>query len=169
MNRSHLPELRWTTDPNTDLRVSAPEGISVFIFFGSNRLGMINKKGTVKQTYCFGSGLCISGKLRWNVIHNRASARFHRELVLALESARTRLAVAMASETKSTPPDRWQYYFETADRTRQFMKRLRKANSDMLHEKQEWIRALESLKHLPAHSKAPRLCQLLREIVSIDD
>lgn len=103
------------------------------------------------------------------MIYNRVSARFHRELVLALESARIRLAIAMASETKSTPLDRWRYYLETADQTCRLMKKLRRANADSLHENQEWITALDNLKHLPVHSKALWLCQLLQEIAKISD
>jgi acyl-CoA reductase-like NAD-dependent aldehyde dehydrogenase len=82
----------------------------------------------------------------------------HRELALTLERARTRLAVAMASETKSNPPDRWQHCLETADRARRFMKKLRRADSDGLQEEQGWIPALEKLKYLPAHNKTLRHC-----------
>jgi len=99
-------------------------------------------------------------------MHNRASTKVHRELLLALESARTRLAVAMAAETKSTPLDRRQYYLDTADRTRRFMKKLRKANADKATEPQDLIRALETLKQLPIHDKAQRLCQVLRDVVT---
>ena len=91
---------------------------------------------------------------------------------MALESARPRLAVAIASETKSTPLDRRQYYLETADRMRRFSKKLRKSGFRTLQERREWIHALDALKQLPAQSKALRLCQNLRDIVrglAIDD
>jgi hypothetical protein len=110
--------------------------------------------------------LCISGKLRWNVIHNRAFTKIHRELVLALESARMRLAVAIASETKSTPPDRRRYYLDTSDRIRRFIKSLRKGDPDVLQQRQAWVQALDALNRLPVHSKALLLCQVLREIVT---
>jgi hypothetical protein len=99
------------------------------------------------------------------VIHNRALTKIHRELVWALESARTRLAVAIAAETKSTPPDRWLYYMETADGMRRAAKRLRKAGSCALNERQNWIYALQALRRIPAQLKALRLCFLLREIL----
>jgi chromatin segregation and condensation protein Rec8/ScpA/Scc1 (kleisin family) len=110
--------------------------------------------------------LCISGKLRCDVIHNRASTKIYRELILALESARMRLAVAIALETKSTPPDRRWYYMETSDRMRRFIKSLRKRGSDVLQERQAYIQALDALNRVPVHSKAFLLCQLLCDIVA---
>jgi len=86
-------------------------------------------------------------------------------MLIAVESARTLLAVAIASETKWTPPDRLQYYFETADQARRFTKRLRRGNFELVQDQQGWAHALERLKELPAQVKAIRLCQLLREIV----
>jgi len=88
-----------------------------------------------------------------------------RELVLALESVRTQLAIAMAAETKSTPPPRREYYLETAERTRWFVKRLRQSDAGALQQRQDWIDALESLRGLPAQSRALRVCQLLREVM----
>jgi hypothetical protein len=90
----------------------------------------------------------------------------HRDLLFALERARTRLAVAIAAETKSTPPERWQDYFETAERTRRFIKRLRKANSEMLQSGRGWMEAVESLRQFRADREVARLCKLLAEIVS---
>jgi len=112
------------------------------------------------------TGLCISGKLRWNVIHNRASAKTHRELILALESARTRLAVAIALETKSTPPDQLRRCLDTSDRMRRFIKSLRKGGYDISQEKQAWVHALDALSRWPAHSRAVALCQFLQDIVT---
>jgi hypothetical protein len=111
------------------------------------------------------SGLCISAKLRGSVIPNRVSTKLHLELLMALESARTRLAVAIASERKATLPDRLQYYMETAEQTRRFMKKLRRANSDIMQERQEWIHALENLRHLQVQDKAVGICQILRDII----
>jgi hypothetical protein len=87
-------------------------------------------------------------------------------LLLALEAARTRLAVAVAAETKSTPPERWQYYFEISERTRRLIKGLRNANSEMPLLKQRWTEAIESLKQIPAQSKAAQICKLLGDIVT---
>ena len=92
--------------------------------------------------------------------------RIHRELLLALESARMRLAVAIAAETKSTPPDQWQYYLDTSDRMRRFIGKLRKKRFDVLQQPQDWIRVTEALKQLPVQDKAPRLCRILQDIVA---
>jgi hypothetical protein len=99
------------------------------------------------------------------VISNRPTIKIHRDLVWALESARTKLAVTIAAETKWTPPDRWHYYLETVDRIRRLLKKLRKVNPDLLNERHDWIRALESLEQLPAQGEALELCRILRPIV----
>ena len=100
------------------------------------------------------------------MIHNRTSTKLHRELLIALESARTRLAVAIASETKSTPPDQLQYYFDTADQARRFNKKLRRQSIDRAQEQQAWSHALENLRRIPAQGNASGLCQMLRDIVA---
>ena len=102
------------------------------------------------------------------MIQNRVLTKLHLELLIAFESARTRLAVAIASERKSTLPDRLHYYMETAEQTRRFMKKLRSANSDIdiVQERQEWVHALENLKQLPVQDKAVGLCQILRDIIT---
>jgi len=110
--------------------------------------------------------LCISDNLRCNVIHYRASTKLHRDLLLALESVRTRLAVAIASETKSTPPDQLQYYFDTADQARLFARKLRRVNIESVQEHQEWNRALENLRRIPEQGNASGLCRRLRDIVA---
>jgi hypothetical protein len=99
------------------------------------------------------------------VIHNRNSTKLHRELLMALESARTRLAVAIASETKSTPPDRLQYYFDTADQARRFNKKLRRLNINSVKTHQDWSHALENLRRIPAQGNASGLCRMLLDIV----
>ena len=100
------------------------------------------------------------------MIRYRVSTKLHLELLIAFESARTRLAVAIASERKSTPPDRLQYYMETAEQTRRFMKRLRRANSDIVQERQEWLHALENLRQLPVQDGAVGLCLMLRDLIA---
>jgi hypothetical protein len=99
------------------------------------------------------------------VIPNRISAKVHRELVIAFESARMRLSVAIASETKSTPRDRWRYYLDTTDQVRRFIRKLRKADLEKLPGSQGWVKALEKLGRLPIQSQALRLCQILRDIM----
>jgi hypothetical protein len=92
--------------------------------------------------------------------------RNQRELLVALERARTRLAVAIATEAKSTPPERWRYYFETTERTRRFLKRLRNGDSEMFCTRQRWTEALDSLKQLSPHAETAHLCRLLSEILT---
>ncbi len=99
------------------------------------------------------------------LVQNRVSAKMQRELVHALESARMRLSVAIATESKSTPRDRWRYYLDTTDLISRFIKQLRNADFESKPVSQGWIRALEMLRHLPAQNKALRLCQILREVI----
>ncbi len=94
------------------------------------------------------------------------STKIHKELLLALECARTRLAVAVAAETKSTPLHRWQYYLDTADRMRRYIATLRRRTFDAPPPPQAMVRAIEALKHLPVQDQALRLCQLLGDIVT---
>jgi hypothetical protein len=99
------------------------------------------------------------------LIPNRVQTEIQKELVLALESARMRLSIAIAMESKSTPRDRWRYYLDTADQMSRFVKKLRNADLGSRPLSHGWIRALDILKHLPIQNKAPGLCQILRDIV----
>ncbi len=99
------------------------------------------------------------------MIQNRLSRKIHRELLLALECARTRFAVAIAAEAKSTPPDQWQYYMDTADRLRRFAGRLRRSDLNVLAVHEEYSHALETLKRLPVEHAADRLCHMLGETI----
>jgi len=108
---------------------------------------------------------CISENLWWTVIQDRASAKIHRKLLFALESARTRLAVAIAVETKSTPPDRWRYYLDTAERTCRLIRKLRKTDFHGAREAGDWARALETLQRLPLQDDALQLCRTIGNIV----
>jgi hypothetical protein len=92
--------------------------------------------------------------------------KMQKDLLLALESARTRLAVAIAAETKSTPRERRQYYLDTTDRICRSIRKLRRAGPDAPPKPQEWVRALETLQKLPVQEKAHRLCQVLGDIVA---
>jgi hypothetical protein len=101
------------------------------------------------------------------VIHNRGSTKIHKELLLALESARTRLAVAIAAETKSTPLDRWQYYLDTADRMRRCIRKLRRSDFDASPPApQDLTGVIDALRRLPVQGKAQRLCKILGDIVT---
>ena len=96
---------------------------------------------------------------------NKISAKFQKKLVLALESARTRFSIAIATESKSTPRDRWKYYLDTTDQISRSIKKLRNADVDSMPVAPCWIRALDMLEQLPMHDKALRLSQILRDIV----
>jgi hypothetical protein len=100
------------------------------------------------------------------VIQNRFLAKVHRDLVLALESARMRLSIAIAVETKSTPQDRRRYYLDTNDQVSRFIRKLRKADVESPPDSQGWIRALDSLGRLPIQIRALPLCQVLRDIMT---
>jgi len=98
-------------------------------------------------------------------LHSSISA-VHQQLLSALESARTRFAVAIAAESKSTPVDRWRYYLDTADWVSQFIRKFRKVNSGAVTENQDWYRALEALKRVPLQKEnASHLCRILRDVV----
>jgi hypothetical protein len=98
----------------------------------------------------------------------------HREFVRALEIARGRLAVAMAMESKTTPPDFWRYYRETEDRIRRYLKKLRSDRRSELEERLDLLELAKALKGLPfapndsiaRHGAAQQLCQKLREILA---
>jgi len=62
--------------------------------------------------------------------------------------------------------ERRQYYLETADQMRWFIRRLRTSDSKELSEHPEWHRALRAIRQLPAQGRALQLCQILRDIVS---
>jgi hypothetical protein len=91
--------------------------------------------------------------------------KLQKELLLVLESARTRLAIAIASEKKCTLPSRWQCYLDTADQIGLSIRALRRAEADALALK-TWTCALEMLKNMPVHEQAYQLCQTLRKVVS---
>jgi hypothetical protein len=98
----------------------------------------------------------------------------YREFMRALEIARGRLAVAMAMESKATPPDRWSYYRETEDKMRRYLKKLRSDRRSELEERLDLLELARALKRLPfapdhgvaRHGEAHQLCQKLREILA---
>lgn len=85
--------------------------------------------------------------------------------MLAIEAARTRLAVAVASETKSTPIGRYRYYLETEEQARRCLKRLRQDAGLFLQERPEWADALETLKQIHSQNRALPICETLRNVV----
>ena len=96
-----------------------------------------------------------------------------RQLVLALESARTKLAIAVATEAKATSLERWSYYLDTAEQIRRCVKRLRRQNPAASLGHSNLLHALDSLERFPAwqihqwhQSEALNLCRFLRDVVA---
>lgn len=90
-------------------------------------------------------------------------------LFRALERARTRFAIAVATESKTTPPDKWRYYLETEDRMRRVLKDLRSQRWSGM----TWNQAIEALRRLPDpygqeadYTEAQVLCRQLREVMA---
>jgi hypothetical protein len=115
--------------------------------------------------------LCISEKLRRNVIRYPASTKVSRkssreDLLKAFERARTQLAVAIAAEAKSTPLKRRQYYLDTADQMRRFARKLRAKDAELPPGHTDWQRVFETIRQLPVEGRALRLSQMLREIAT---
>ena len=100
------------------------------------------------------------------MIQEETAEKIHGKLLFALESARMRLSVAIAMESKSTPRARWQHYLETTDRMRQFTKQLRNVDAELSQSLGGWNRALEILRNLPDPDRASRLCEILQGIVA---
>jgi hypothetical protein len=91
--------------------------------------------------------------------------KLKRDLLLALESARTRLAIAIASEKKCTLPSRWQYFLDTANQMGLSIRELRRAEAGVFTLR-SWTSALDMLRKMPAHEQAYQFCRSLRDIVS---
>jgi hypothetical protein len=97
--------------------------------------------------------------------------RLHRELLCALERARSRMAVAIATENKSTPRKRWRQYLETEDRMRRCASEIRRAAGRNPEKLSDWTRALHLLKQpltspgQDSHGEAQLLCQRLCEVL----
>jgi hypothetical protein len=100
-------------------------------------------------------------------------------LLQALERARTSLAIAIAAETKLTPPTLRQYYLETADAMRKCIKKLRRELRNGMNDERRWFQALEELHSLPQSEQklqskeVLQLCRRLQDILTtispIDD
>jgi hypothetical protein len=90
-----------------------------------------------------------------------------RDLLLAMETARSRLAIAIAEESKYTPWNQRQYYLDTADRMRRNIARLRTEKSSEGFQLQEWILALEALREIPLNDRAQAICERLCRILAM--
>jgi hypothetical protein len=97
----------------------------------------------------------------------------HRELLIAIERARSQLAVAIATENKNTPRERWRHYLATEDRIRRCVKEIRcRRHPDPVCQR-PWLQALHLLKQpLPEGNPhyggtARELCQRLYDVLDI--
>jgi hypothetical protein len=99
------------------------------------------------------------------MIENHILTEISPDLILALESARTRLSIAIAMESKSTPPILWRHYLDTADRMSRFMRKLRQNEGRMAMNAEKGGRVLEALRQISAENNARRLCQILEDMV----
>jgi hypothetical protein len=90
-----------------------------------------------------------------------------------MERARSRLAVAIAAENKTTPRERWRYYLETEDRMRRCVREIRRHAGLNIGKQFGWLQALDLLKQpLPipdqkSQGEAQQLCQRLHDILKI--
>jgi hypothetical protein len=90
-----------------------------------------------------------------------------RNLLLAMETARSRLAIAIAEESKYTSWNQRQYYLDTAERMRRNIARLRTGKSTEGLQLREWILALEALREIPFNDRAQAMCERLRRIITM--
>lgn len=102
----------------------------------------------------------------------RPESSLNRELLFAMESARSRLAVAIATENKATPRPRWLWYLETEDRMRRCVREIRRLRTRGPDTYYEWLEALILLKQ-PLSSndeetpEAQIMCRRMVEVLAI--
>jgi hypothetical protein len=95
-----------------------------------------------------------------------------RALLQALERARTSLAIAIAVETKLTPPAQWQYYLDTADVMGKCIRKLRRDLRNGMKDEVKLFQVLEELHNLsePKEKRQSKevlqLCRRLRDIMA---
>jgi chromatin segregation and condensation protein Rec8/ScpA/Scc1 (kleisin family) len=99
--------------------------------------------------------------------------RLCRDLLYALERARSRLAVAIAAENKVTPRRRWRHYLETEDRMRRCVQEIRRRHDPGLEKQSDCLQVLNLLRQpFPAadrhaEGEAQLLCRRLYEVLAI--
>ena len=92
---------------------------------------------------------------------------FKRDLLFALESARSHLAIAIAGESKSTPADLRKHYMDTTDRIQLHIRRLRNGRRDLeWFCPPGWMSALEALRRIPLKGTAQTLCDCICQIMA---
>jgi hypothetical protein len=90
-----------------------------------------------------------------------------------MESARSRLAVAIAAEGKTTPRERWHDYLATEDRVRRCVREIRRSLRGNTGRSYGWLRALALLKQPlspvdpRSHGEAQQLSQRLSEVLKV--
>ncbi len=107
-------------------------------------------------------------------LHENNSREIYLELVHLLEKARSRLAIAIATESKATPLERLRFYRETEERMHRCLRELRSYKRSGISRQQGWLESLEVLKRLPTgpeyfgarHGLALQLCERLREALA---
>jgi hypothetical protein len=93
-------------------------------------------------------------------------------LLQALERTRTTLVIAIAEETKLTPPTLRQYYLETADSMRRCIKKLSRRLRNGVKDENKWLVVLEELHNLskPEARHGPgevlQMCKRLQDILT---
>ena len=110
-------------------------------------------------------------KISVNTASDAKSAGCHgnglkKDLLNALETARCRLAIAIAEESRSTLWNRRKYYLDTADLLRRLIGKLDNGEEDAGDQPERWISALETLRRIPAKDGAQPLCKYINDIVA---
>jgi hypothetical protein len=100
------------------------------------------------------------------MVENHYLTEIPPDLIRALEGARTRLSIAIAVESKSTPPALWRHYLDTADRMNRFMRKLRQNRGETTMNIKKGGRVSEALRQIAMENNAGRLCQILEDMVS---
>ncbi len=99
--------------------------------------------------------------------------RLYRELLHAMERARTRLAVAIATEHKATRREQWDHYLATAERMRNCVREIRQRRIPGTAMQTGWFHALDLLRQpLPdgedeSTGEAGRLCRRLHDVMRV--
>jgi hypothetical protein len=110
-----------------------------------------------------------------NLVEDRTALRLYEpgaldELVQTLEAARSRLAIAVAADSKMTPPSQRKLYLEIDARLRNCLRELRSQRRPGGRVQGSWTDCLESLSRLlgePIHrGKSHRMCGRLCEILN---
>jgi hypothetical protein len=143
------------------------------IFSLISRLRRYSKRSVFCHLYCFAPPFCISSKAKDPDVPDRKIAAEDNPcgvLLRALERVRTRLAIAIARESKVTTQGRRRYYLDTEERIRCMLKDLRCQRwQDMT-----WNEAIEALRRIPDFPDpqeekidAQAMCRRLREVMAI--